>query len=103
MNLHRFSRASELIRVAREMSVAARLLSKDEGCAYIASVFCKFNPWRREGHVSIGDDAKKLRTEECEFSFSRSMTSAPAFVFFEQNQINRCDVVVMEDAKIYPC
>ncbi|WP_439893719.1 hypothetical protein ACS7SF_19080 (plasmid) [Ralstonia sp. 25C] len=87
------------MRVAGEMSIAARLLSKDEGCAYIASVFSKFNPWKREGHVSIGDDVKKLRTEDCEFSFSRSMRGGPAFIFFEQNQVNRCDVVVVEDAR----
>lgn len=98
-NLHRFSHAGELIRVAGEMSIAARLLSKDEGCAYISAVFGKFNPWKREGHISIGDDVKQLRTEDCEFSFSRSMQDAPAFVFFEQNQINRCDVVVVEDAR----
>lgn len=99
MNLHRSSHASELIRVAGEMSIAARLLSKDEGCAYIASVFGKFHPWKTEGHVSIGDDVKKIRTEDCEFSFSRSMRGDVAFIFFEQNQVNRCDVVRVGDAR----
>ena len=99
MGLHRFSHAVELIRVAGERSIAARLLPKDEGCTYISSVFEKFNPWKREGHISIGDDAKTLRTEDCEFSFSRSMRGAPAFVFFEQTQVNRCGVVVVEDAR----
>lgn len=99
MNLHRSSHASELIRVASEMSVAVCLLSKDEGCAYISAVFGKFNPWKMEGHLSIGGDVKSLRTEDCEFSFSRSMRGDPAFIFFEQNQINRCDVVRVEDAR----
>ncbi|KNB71980.1 hypothetical protein ADS79_16230 [Brevibacillus reuszeri] len=59
----------------------------------------KYKPWKTEGHLSIGEDANSLSTDDYEFSFSLSMESVPAFIFFEQNYINKCDVVVVDDAK----
>ncbi|MGA4102658.1 hypothetical protein ACI2S5_17070 [Ralstonia nicotianae] len=99
MTLHELSHAKELLRVAEAMSIRVRLLTKEEGEAYILSVFDKFKPWKKEGHIAIGDDAGRLPTDTYEFSFSRLMVAAPAFVFFERSVINRRDVVVFEDAR----
>ncbi|MED1861822.1 hypothetical protein [Brevibacillus reuszeri] len=81
------------------MSIKAAILPKEQGCKYILEVLEKYKPWKTEGHLSIGEDANSLSTDDYEFSFSLSMESVPAFIFFEQNYINKCDVVVVDDAK----
>ncbi|GED73123.1 hypothetical protein BRE01_68250 [Brevibacillus reuszeri] len=85
--------------VAGMMSIKAAILPKEQGCKYILEVLEKYKPWKTEGHLSIGEDANSLSTDDYEFSFSLSMESVPAFIFFEQNYINKCDVVVVDDAK----
>lgn len=87
------------MRVAGMMSIKAAILPKEQGCKYILDVLEKYKPWKTEGHLSIGEDANSLSTDDYEFSFSLSMESVPAFIFFEQNYINKCDVVVVDDAK----
>ncbi len=87
------------MRVADRMSIKAALLSKEQGCKYILAALEKYKPWKTEGHLSIGEDANSLSTDDYEFSFSLSMESVPAFIFFEQNYINECNVVVVDDAK----
>ncbi|AXW16830.1 hypothetical protein CJO84_19700 (plasmid) [Ralstonia solanacearum] len=49
MTLHELSHAKELLRVAEAMPIRVRLLAKEEGEAYILSVFDKFKPWKKEG------------------------------------------------------
>ncbi|GIO33581.1 MULTISPECIES: hypothetical protein [Paenibacillus] len=81
------------------MSIKAALLPKEQGCKYILEILEKYKPWKTEGHLSIGEGANRLSTDDYEYSFSLSMESVPAFIFFEQNYINECDVVVVNDAK----
>ncbi len=85
--------------VADTMSIKAALLPKEQGCKYILEILEKYKPWKTEGHLSIGEGANRLSTDDYEYSFSLSMESVPAFIFFEQNYINECDVVVVNDAK----
>lgn len=99
MNLHKFSHAKELISIAPTIDVKANLLSKEQAEKYISYVLNKYHPWKTTGHLSIGDNAGKLSTEENEFTFSLSMKNEPAYIFFEQNTINKNDVVVIENAK----
>lgn len=87
------------MRVADTMSIKAALLPKEQGCKYILEILEKYKPWKTEGHLSIGEGANRLSTDDYEYSFSLSMESVPAFIFFEQNYINECDVVVVNDAK----
>ena len=99
MDLHRFGHARELLRVADAMSIKASILPEDEGQAYIASVLEKFKPWKTEGHLAIGDGAKRMATETHESSFSNAMAAARAMIFFEQNDVNRHHVIVVDNAQ----
>lgn len=89
----------ELLRVADAMSIRASILPKDEGKAFILSVLERFKPWKKEGHLAIGDGAKRMATEKHESSFSSTIAKTPAMIFFEQNRINQHDVVVVENAR----
>lgn len=99
MLLHNFSHAKELMRVAKNMDIQINILTENEAREYISFILDKYNPWKTEGHLSISDDAGKLSTDDKEFSFPLSMKNVPAFIFFEQNYINKNNVIVVERAQ----
>lgn len=99
MNSHKFSYAMELVSVASAININAYLLSREQAEKYIMNVLNKYRPWKATGHLSISDNADRLSTEEYEFSFSLAMENKPAYIFFEQNYINKNEVVIVENAK----
>ncbi|WP_227743375.1 hypothetical protein [Hafnia alvei] len=99
MTLHKFSHARELIDVAKNLDIEIELLSRDDSEKFIFFIFNKYNPQKKEGHLSINDDTYKLSTEESEFTFSFSMKNEPAYIFFEQNFINKNNVLIIKEAK----
>lgn len=66
---------------------------------YIKQVLIKYILWRIEGHLAIGDNAKKLSTDAYEFKFSFGLDNKPGYIFFEQNLMNKDVVVIIEDAR----
>ncbi|MBJ9295401.1 hypothetical protein GHT40_13970 [Citrobacter werkmanii] len=98
MVLHKFSHARELLSVADNTGIDIMLLTEEMAIKYIQFILDKYKPWKIEGHLSIGGSVSKLSTEDNEFIFSLSMDNVPAFIFFEQNYINKNNVLMISDA-----
>lgn len=98
MRLHKFSHAKELLSVADNIGIDITLLTEEMAIEYIHFIFNKYKPWKREGHISIGESVSKLSTEDNEVTFSLSMGNVPAFIFFEQDYINKNNVLMISDA-----
>ena len=99
MTLHKFSNAKVLLSVADDLHIKVDLINGKEAKDYIDFVLEKYKPWKLEGHLSISDDVERLDTEENEFTFSLIMKDEPAYIFFEQNHINKNAVIIVENAK----
>lgn len=99
MELHKLSHAKELMSVADKLKIEVALFTEIEAENYILFILDKYKPWKTEGHLSIGDTTSKLSTEDNEFTFSLSMDDSPAFIFFEQNYINKNNVLEIKNAK----
>jgi hypothetical protein len=98
--LHELSYAREIIKKSAELGINIELMENEKARDYINYVLEKFHPWRTSGHLSIGGQSREIPTEKNEFSFSLSLPYEPAYIFFEQNKINRNNVVIIENAKI---
>ncbi|EPD6619743.1 hypothetical protein ACSC89_004732 [Salmonella enterica subsp. enterica] len=98
MRLHKLSHAKELLSVADNIGIDITLLAEEMAMEYVRFIFDKYKPWKLEGHLSIGDSVSKLSTEDNEFTFSLSMDKVPAFIFFEQDYINKNNVLMISDA-----
>ncbi|WP_176701759.1 hypothetical protein [Gilliamella sp. wkB112] len=99
MNFHKFSYANALIESASELDIKLNFITHMDACNYIDQVLKKYMPWRIEGHLAIGDNAKRLSTDDYEFKFSLCLDNKPGYIFFEQNTINKDVVVIIEDAR----
>jgi len=99
MHFHKFSHANELIKSALELDIKLNFIIHMEARNYIDQVLKKYMPWRITGHLAIGDNAKRLSTDDYEFKFSLSLDNKPSYIFFEQNLMNKDVVVIVEDAK----
>nr|WP_300311510.1 hypothetical protein [Halomonas sp.] len=98
MELHKFNHAYELLSVARKIGITVELLDQEEARHYIIEVMEKFSPWKKEGHLSLGDDSNTLSTEEYEDKFSFLLGNDAAYIFFEQNHINKNTVIKVKNA-----
>ncbi|ENA0608833.1 hypothetical protein ABFP30_000493 [Enterobacter bugandensis] len=98
MNLHKFSHAKELISVAEKIGIKISVMVGEDAEEYISFILKKYKPWKKEGHLSISGDISSLSTDENEFTFSLSMKHIPAFLFFEQNFINKNTVILIDNA-----
>ncbi|MCP8466228.1 hypothetical protein NK553_19930 [Pseudomonas sp. ZM23] len=99
MKLHEFSKAKELFRSATELSIDAEIITDEIARNYIKKVFEKYKPGKTSGHFSISSSARRIPTDEYESSFSRNLKEEKAYVFFEQNQIDKNTVFIISDAR----
>ncbi|RAV02766.1 hypothetical protein DQG13_08955 [Paenibacillus sp. YN15] len=60
----------------------------------------QFTPFKTAGHLAIGADSHAISLEKYEFSYSKYLNSEPAFIFFDQEGLDRNTVVVVKDAKL---
>lgn len=99
MNFHKFSHVNTLIESALELDIKLNFITRMDARYYIKQVLIKYMPWRIEGHLAIGDNAKRLSTDTYEFKFSFGLDNKPGYIFFEQNLMNKDVVVIIEDAR----
>lgn len=99
MTSHKFCHADELLSTAERIGIKAHLVDEVMAEKYISFVLEKYKPRKRSGHLSIGEGAAKLPTDENEFVFFLSLKPEPGWVFFEQNVSNKNVVVVVDDVR----
>ncbi|WP_336785880.1 hypothetical protein [Paenibacillus sp. MMO-177] len=93
--------ARELTQTGINLGIDTILLNKIESEQYIKKVIEFFRPSKTTGHVSIGtDESLIIPLEENEFTFSVHLKSEPAFVFFDQEGLDKNTVIVINDAKL---
>ncbi|WP_223277166.1 hypothetical protein [Pseudomonas oryziphila] len=99
MTTHKFCHADELLSAAGRLGVKAHLVDELIAEKYISFVLEKYKPWKKSGHLSIGDGTTKLPTDENEFVFFSSVKPGAGWIFFEQNVSNKNVVVVVDDVR----
>ncbi|CAK15131.1 hypothetical protein [Pseudomonas entomophila] len=96
---HEFCHAYELLNAANRIGVKAHLADDEMAAKYISVVLDRYKPWKTVGHLSIGEGASKLPTDEHEFSFFLSVKPGAGWMFFEQDAFNKHVVVVIDDVR----
>ena len=93
------SNAEEIVNVSNELGIECVLLSEVEGKAIVSQVLEKFKPVKVTGHLSIERDSISIPLEENEFSYPERLDNESAFIFFDQEGIDRKNVVYIADVK----
>lgn len=87
-----FSSIDELKNAAELLGFEYEILTGETAAAIIDKSFVTFEPFRRQGHLSIMHErSHKLRLDEHEYTFSKHLIDEPLIVFFEQTR-NHVDV-----------
>ncbi|MFC5404421.1 hypothetical protein [Cohnella soli] len=89
----------ELVQVSSKLGVEVEALDDYTASDYIKRVLKKFKPFKTTGHLAIRGDSHTLSLEKFEFSYSKYLNSEPAFIFFDQEGLDR-NTVVVKDAKL---
>ncbi|CAM4493267.1 hypothetical protein [Paenibacillus tarimensis] len=90
----------ELIQVSRKLGLEIEVLDDDLSKDYIKRVIKKFKPYKTAGHLAIGVNSRNIALEKYEFSYSKYLNSEPAFIFFDQEGLDRNTVVIVKDAQL---
>lgn len=90
----------ELIQVSSSLGIEIEVLEENTSKNYIKRVIEKFKPFKTAGHLAIGVNSHTIPLEKYEFSYSKHLNSEPAFIFFDQEGLDRDTVVVVKDAKL---
>jgi len=90
----------ELIQVSTELGIEIEILDDNSAKDYIMRVINKFKPFKIAGHLAIGENSQIISLEKYEYSYSKSLNSEPALLFFDQEGLDRNTVIVVKDAKL---
>jgi hypothetical protein len=93
------SNADEIVNVCKELGINCTSLTEADGLGLISRVLNKFKPFKVTGHLAIDRDSISIPLEGNEFSYSVKLDSEAAYVFFDQEGIDRKSVVRIEDAR----
>lgn len=91
------SKSEELTTASRELGIISFILLEEEGVDFIRSVLERYKPLKTSGHLSIYHDSVSIPLTEYEFTYSKYMSTEPAYVFFEQEGSKPSEVVVIEE------
>jgi hypothetical protein len=75
------------------------LLSSLESIKVIKSVFGKYNVQKKSGHLSIYEDSLSLPLEQYEFTYSKNLRDEPVFMFFDQENFEKEEVVCINEGR----
>ena len=91
------NKVDELIRSSRELMLCSSVISSEYASNYIKKAFERYQPFKINGHLSIGDKALKIPLESNEFSYSMFLNNEPVFVFFEQKGKERGQIFKLDE------
>ncbi|MFJ8517269.1 hypothetical protein [Lysinibacillus xylanilyticus] len=99
-NMSEKSNTRELIYVSSELGIDIVVLNRLESEQYINKVIDTHMPFKITGHLQMDVDSITLSLEENEYSYSEHLKSEPAYIFFDQDGLDRKSVVIVKDAKL---
>ncbi|MFT6921983.1 MAG: hypothetical protein ACJA1C_000981 [Crocinitomicaceae bacterium] len=91
--------SEEFINACSELNINCQLLSKTDSLTIISELKQRFNLKKISGHLALQDDSFKLPLEPNEFSFSTLLKKESAYIFFDQENINKEEVLKFENAQ----
>lgn len=97
--MHKLSSAIYVLENARALGVEVILLPESTSHNLIKEVFEKFKPWKTTGHLQLGGECAKIPTDEHEGTFTNHLREEKAYLFFEQNYINKNIVLCFSDVR----
>jgi hypothetical protein len=90
---------NEISEACAIVNVDCALLSKTDSIQFINETFSKYKVHKKAGHLSIGYDVEKLRTEKYELSYSDYLDDEPVYLFFDQENDDQNKVVYIGSSK----
>ncbi len=87
----------ELMCVGSKINVSSHSIIGDEANTYIESIFHKYKPERKIGHLMIGGDSIAISAEKYDSVYSKELPPIKGYVFFEQNKFNKNNIFVIDD------
>jgi hypothetical protein len=91
--------SEEFINASNELEIEANLLPIDYAHEIISRCTQKYSIGKLSGHLAIHGDTIQLPLEPIEFSYSKQLMKGKAFLFFDQENHNRNEVVQIENAQ----
>ena len=91
--------STEILNACKELEIKARILSKEDSRNIITETIRKYNVNKITGHLSIHNNSYTLPIEDYEFTYSLNLNEEPVYMFFDQNNINKNDVVLINDGR----
>ncbi|WP_256757356.1 hypothetical protein [Cohnella sp. WQ 127256] len=92
--------AQELTNTSSNLGIEVFVLDDRASKKFIRRAIEKFKPNKVTGHLSIGRDSITIPLEKYEFTYSKSLYSESAFIFFDQESGDRNTVVEVKDARL---
>ena len=91
--------SEEILKVCDELGVNAKLVPKAESSEIINAAFDAYDVRKKSGHLAIHTDTLSLPLEEYEFSYPAYLKNEPAYMFFDQENINKEEVIAISEVK----
>ncbi len=89
----------ELEKVCRELGIGCRILFKEESVNIIKKVFDKYKVGKKSGHLAIQFDSISIPLNGNEFTYSSHLNNEPIYVFFDQENNNRNEVILIDSSQ----
>ncbi len=90
----------ELLQVGQQLGIHVTALDQQQAQHYIERVLARYKPDQTSNHLSIGDGALTLSLEQHEFNYSEMLEQESVYMFFDQEGMDRQQVVVIQDARL---
>lgn len=95
----KFLLSEEIEKVCGHLKIGCRVLPTAEASELLCKVFEKYSVTKKAGHLSIGSHSVKIPTEQFEFTYSEILNPEPVYMFFDQKNYNKKDVVVIDNGR----
>ncbi|WP_228394036.1 hypothetical protein [Chryseobacterium artocarpi] len=94
------NKINEIQKVCKELGVECVIISKKDSIDIIDQVFKTFKVLKKSGHLAINSsDAISIPAEKNEYTYSANLDSEPVYIFFDQENNDRNQVVLIEDGR----
>lgn len=89
-----------MINVSSELGIDIVVLNRLESEKYINKAIDTYRPFKITGHLQLDVGSLTLSLEDNEYSYSEHFKSEPAYIFFDQDGLDRKSVVIVKNAKL---
>lgn len=83
----------------KKLNIAYRILSEVDSMIVIENVINKFNVRIKTGHLEIGTNSTEISLSEYEYSYSKYLIQESVYIFFDQENHNRNQVICIDNGQ----